>query len=332
MPRLLPLAVFISIIFTTASVARSAESKPAQEARSEKGYVQTGDGVRLFYQKIGKGRQTLIVPAALFLACDFRQLADGRTLIFYDMRNRGRSDSVKDAARITIHDDVRDLEAVRAHFGVKRFSTIGYSYLGMMVMLYAKEHPERVERVVQLGPVPLKFQTEYPAKYVNRDDEQIIDGAKYRELKKLEAEGYNRSHPKEFCQKEWEVMRVRLVGDPGHIARLGSGVCDFPNEWPINFRRHLEYHFGSVQKLNVPWSEMARVRVPVLTIHGTKDRNAPYGAGREWASKLPNARLLTIEGAAHNSWADAPEIIFPAIRQFLDGKWPAAAEKITEPQ
>jgi pimeloyl-ACP methyl ester carboxylesterase len=66
----------------------------------------------------------------------------------------------------------------------------------------------------------------------------------------------------------------------------------------------------------------------VLTIHGIKDRNAPYGAGREWASKLQNARLLTIENGAHNSWVDAPEVIFPAIREFLDGKWPEAARKI----
>jgi pimeloyl-ACP methyl ester carboxylesterase len=41
--------------------------------------------------------------------------------------------------------------------------------------------------------------------------------------------------------------------------------------------------------------------MPVLTIHGTKDRNAPYGSGREWAFNLPNARLLTIKGGAHNA-------------------------------
>jgi pimeloyl-ACP methyl ester carboxylesterase len=62
--------------------------------------------------------------------------------------------------------------------------------------------------------------------------------------------------------------------------------------------------------------DVAALRVPVLTIHGTKDRNAPYGAGKEWAEALPSARLLTAEGAAHQAWVDRPELLV-AIREFL---------------
>ena len=54
---------------------------------------------------------------------------------------------------------------------------------------------------------------------------------------------------------------------------------------------------------------------------------APYGSGREWASTLPDARLLTIPGAGHASWLEAPDVIFPAIRAFLRGEWPKAEEK-----
>jgi proline iminopeptidase len=321
--------VFAFCVLLVVPSSQAGERSSANTSKRESGYVTTADGVRLFYQKVGNGKQTVIIPAALFLADDFRQLADGRTLIFYDMRNRGRSDAVNDMSKVTIDEDVRDLEAIRAHFRVKSFSTIGYSYLGLMVMLYAKEHPDRVERVVQLGPVPLKFGTEYPPQFTNKDDEKIVDGAKYREMKKLESEGYDRSHPREYCEMQWDVLRVRLVGDAAHVERLRNSNCDLPNEWPVNLNRHFEAHFTSVQKLDVPWSDMQRVKVPVLTIHGTKDRNAPYGSGREWASKLPNARLLTVEGAAHNSWVDAPEIIFPAVREFLNGKWPQAAKKVS---
>jgi formylglycine-generating enzyme len=85
-----------------------------------------------------------------------------------------------------------------------------------------------------------------------------------------------------------------------------------------------------VQKLNVSKQDVAaKVTMPVLTIHGKKDRNAPYGAGREWAQFLPDARLITLENAAHNSWADEPELIVRAIDTFLAGKWPPEAEKIS---
>lgn len=101
-----------------------------------------------------------------------------------------------------------------------------------------------------------------------------------------------------------------------------------PNEWPVNLARHFQYLFTSVQRLEISKADVARVSIPVLTIHGTKDRNAPYGAGREWGLLLPNERLLTVEGAAHQVFAEFPEIVFPAIRTFLQGGWPAKAEKV----
>ena len=98
----------------------------------------------------------------------------------------------------------------------------------------------------------------------------------------------------------------------------------------MNLARHMERHFvGSVQKLDVPRERVARLQKPVLTIHGTSDRNAPYGAGREWAYLLPDARLVTLQGAAHQAFAERPEVVRPAIDEFLRGGWPAAAEKVT---
>lgn len=296
----------------------------------ETGYVKTTDGVRLFFQKVGDGPQVVIIPAALFVFDYFRHLARGRTLIFYDMRNRGRSDRVEDGARITIEADVQDMEAIRQHFGVERFSTIGYSYLGLMVVLYAMENPERVDRIVQIGAVPLKFDTEYPDHLTMAGEPPPVAEEKLAELRKLRERNYHVDHPKEFCEKQWESLRNWLVGDPAKAARVEPNVCEYPNEWPVNFERHLEHHFvGSVQKLDVPREAVAQVQVPVLTVHGTRDRNAPYGAGREWALLLPNARLLTVKGAAHQVWADDRSVL-DAISSFLGGQWPERAEKIKE--
>ncbi len=102
-----------------------------------------------------------------------------------------------------------------------------------------------------------------------------------------------------------------------------------PNEWPVNIARHFQHSFASVQRLDIPKEKVAQVVIPVLTVHGTKDRNAPYGAGREWALTLPNVRLLTVKGAGHQAWADEPAMIFQAINVFLNGKWPEQVEKVT---
>jgi len=70
------------------------------------------------------------------------------------------------------------------------------------------------------------------------------------------------------------------------------------------------------------------VSAPVLNVHGTKERSAPYGGGREWALILPNARFLTIDNVAHAPWIEAPEKVLGPIGTFLNGTWPEAAEKV----
>lgn len=306
----------------------TATAAPAPEVTD--GLVTTEDGVELYYVKAGHGAQTVILPARLFTFQDLRWLAERYTLISYDMRNRGRSSRVADLAKISLQADVADLEAIRRHFGVEQAHLIGYSYLGLMVMLYALDHPQHVERVVQLGPVPLKFGTEYRPEYVAADRQQVIEQNGGARLRELRADDYQTTHPREYCEEEWRVVRFMLVGDPQRVATLGTGVCEWPNEWPVNLARHMERHFvGSVQKLDVSRERVAQLRIPVLTIHGTRDRNAPYGAGREWVYLLPNARLVTVQDAAHQAFAERPEVVRPALDGFLRGGWPAGAEKVT---
>src|SRR5580704_14083477 len=97
------------------------------------GRLTTDDGVRLFFRQIGNGSKAVVIPNGFHLLNDFERLSHGRTLIFYDLRNRGWSDSVTDSSKLArgIHNDVDDLEAVRRHFGINQVDVIGHSYLGL---------------------------------------------------------------------------------------------------------------------------------------------------------------------------------------------------------
>jgi pimeloyl-ACP methyl ester carboxylesterase/ketosteroid isomerase-like protein len=297
------------------------DAVPASE-----GDIATPDGAKLHYRKVGDAPTTIIMPLGFLMFDDFKLLAEVATVIAYDPRNRGRSSHLDDLATVSIQQDVKDLETVRAHFNVDKFVPVGFSYLGLMVAMYAAEHPERVPRVVQLGPVPPKFGTEYAKELRNGFDDV---GASAADVEKWQAQRANPSLAKsqrEACLVDEAVMRYVLVGN-GANARLVHSSCDFENEWPAALSRHFEHHLATLRKVDFT-SSMAKLTMPVLTIHGTKDRNAPYGGGREWARSLPNARLVTIDGAAHASWIDHPAKVFAAIRAFLRGDWPLDAEQV----
>jgi proline iminopeptidase len=298
-------------------------------ATAEEGYISTSDGTRLFYQKAGTGRQTAIFPLGFLVYDDFRFLGTGdRTVIFYDVRNRGRSDSISNPDLIGLQHDVEDVETVRRYFKLDRFDIIGYSYLGKVVVLYALQHPQQIGRIIQLGPVPMKFGTQYAAELQAVDQNDPASEKELQKLRSLREKNFHKTHPKEYCEMEWSLLRRQLVGNPANAEKISANICQLSNEWPIHLANHFEALLPTDQKLPARADEVAKLNIPVLIIHGTADRNAPYGSGREWASTLPNARLLTVPGAGHQSWADAPNLIFPAITEFLNGRWPEKAEKI----
>lgn len=286
------------------------------------GRVATRPGVSIYFERHGSGPHVVLIPNRLFMP-EMRQLGrPDRTLVLYDMRNRGLSGRVENVGLLTIAGDVEDVEALRRHFSAERVSLVGYSYLGLMVALYATEHPERVDRFVQIGPVPREFGTSYPA-------DQTAD------LTTLSPEGIAAMHAwqavrdrggadqVELCRAQHRFVAFLLVGDPANHARVPD-VCVYANEHYANQVRHLDAHFGDIQRRTFPKEPFTRLVQPVLTIHGTLDRNAPYGAGLEWATTFPDGRLVTVEGGAHQVWLDDPAVLRD-IDQFLAGSWPARA-------
>jgi pimeloyl-ACP methyl ester carboxylesterase len=290
-----------------------------------KEFVRADDGVRLFVQIVGSGSDVVIIPNRLYLVDRFARLADRRMLIFCDPRNRGLSDHVTDRSKIEngVHHDVDDFDAIRRHVGVDRISLIGHSYMGVVVVLYAMKFPNHAERIVQIGPMGPDYSSQYPSHLTNVDatlaDVLARLGRLQQERPSLDAEA--------FCRRFWSTLRPFYVVDPADADRLEWEPCHLPNE--INFMKPCdEQVLPSIQRLQLTSNDFCKVGSPVLTIHGRKDRSSAYGGGRDWALHLPNARLLTVDRAAHVPWIEEPELVFGAIETFLAGGWPEMVEKV----
>lgn len=293
---------------------------------ASEGYMTTGDGLRLFFQKLGSGARTLVIPNGLYLVDDFKYLADDRTLIVYDVRNRGKSDTVTDGSKLArgIEQDVDDLDAMRNHHGVDRIDLLGHSYIGLMVALYAMRYPAHVNRVVQIGPMQAEALRQYPAHLTNNDATLAEVLMRIGQLPSAPSS----VDPEAACRKFWDVLRLIYVVDSRDVDKVNWGRCELENE--RNLMKYWQTHLlPSIRGLVLRADDFARAQAPVLTIHGTKDRSAPYGGGRDWAALLPHARLLTVPNAAHAPWIEAPDVVFDAVRTFFDGTWPKDAQTST---
>jgi len=289
------------------------------------GLLTGADGVRLYYRQVGSGVDTLVVPNAAYMFDDFVALADDHSVIFYDLRNRGRSDPVTDSTLASaIQGGVDDLEAARAHFGVERISLLAHSSVCTLAILYAAQYADHVERVVLIGPAPPELSKQYPPHLTGADAVLREISA---ELADLRAEA--RWHDPDFCEKWGALIRKLFVVDPADAGKINWDVRGLPNETPLKLMKGWEAAARALSALNIDADTLAPVEMPVLIIHGRRDRQAAYGGARDWAMLLPNARLVTVDNGAHLPWIEAPDLVFGSIREFLAGRWPQAARAVT---
>jgi proline iminopeptidase len=71
------------------------------------------------------------------------------------------------------------------------------------------------------------------------------------------------------------------------------------------------------------------VRAPTLVVHGLEDLVLP-NAARLWGTLIEDARVLWLTGVGHFPWLEDPATFFPATDAFLRGKWPDAADRVTQ--
>lgn len=125
---------------------------PGSSSPVDEGFIETPDGVKLHYTKSGRGGPAIIVPLEHLTWDTLATLIDRGTVIAYDPRGRGKSPGVD---RRGFDYDLRDFESVRRHFNIDRVIPIGYGNFALIVATYARDHPEHIERLIQIAPAPM---------------------------------------------------------------------------------------------------------------------------------------------------------------------------------
>src|SRR5436305_14821042 len=100
------------------------------------------NGVRLYTRRVGHGPPVVVLhggPGAHhdYLLPQYDHLAEGgRTLLYYDQRGGGRSPVPRDVP-VGWREPVLDLAALRGRWAVGRLTVVGYSWGGLLALLYA---------------------------------------------------------------------------------------------------------------------------------------------------------------------------------------------------
>ena len=296
-----------------------------EAAAPGEGFVSVEGGLRVHYRVIGHGKQAVIIPLGHSWGTRADGLARGRTIVLYDPRGHGGSDEVKDPSLVGMDYELRDLEALRRHLSLDRVSLVGWSYVGGVVALYAAQHPEQVDAVVQVGAMPLRKGPHWDAYLKNLQARQ--DPAADAKLELMQKNGLPERDPVAYCKAFYEAAVLTMLAKPDPTGIIPAGFCDLANERPTG---HSFSVTGRLLEGLGDWdwtAQAASVRARVLTVQGAHD-NVPLESSREWVRTLPNARLLVFDASGHLPFAEQPADFTRAVETFLQGGWPERAEVV----
>ncbi len=256
-------------------------------------FCTTSDGLTIAYATLGEGPPVVYAtgwPTHLELEWQapssrsfLEALAEGCTLIRYDMRGTGLSD--RETTDFSLDTLTRDLEAVVDHLNLERFDLVSLGSLaGPIAMTCAAAYQNRVTRLV------------LSSGFVRGD--KITTPERQRAMTDYAGEfGFPfpiADDPNVDVQAQRDVQRrQRAAAAPKIQAALLRTMFS-----------------ADVSAL------FERLAMPTLVLHGRQDRLVPFAQGRELAVRLPQARFVPFEGQSSAAWAQS-NVIVPEIRSFL---------------
>jgi proline iminopeptidase len=269
--------------------------------------VREVNGLRLFERRIGTGPEVVVLhggPGAHhdYLLPGFDRLARRRCLIYYDQRGGGRS-AVPREVPVGWREQVADLEALRQHWSLARLTIVGYSWGGLLALLYAIEHPDRIERLALVSPAPVwrAARAEFERRFAERSASPVITTMR----DELRASGLATRDPEAYRRRAFELSVAGYFHDPARTRDLTPFRITGRTQQAV---------WESLGEYDLRPS-LASLGFPALVVHGIEDP-IPLESVRELADLL-GAAFIPIPDCGHVPYVESPEAFFAALDPFL---------------
>jgi len=264
-------------------------------------------GVEIFERRVGEGPPVVVLhggPGAHhdYLLPGFDRLGPGRTLIYYDQRGGGRSPVGRDVP-VGWREQVADLEALRGLWGLHRMTLAGYSWGGLLAMLYATEYPQRVERLALVSAAPATRAAR--AVFEERFQARTLSPALQAARGELRTSGLRERDLQAYQRRLFELAVAGYFHDPERVREL--------TPFRLTERTQKEV-WASLGDYDLR-PALRALRIPSLVVHGDDDP-IPVESARETALCL-GADLTVLKNCGHVPYVEAPEEFTAALDPFL---------------
>lgn len=271
-------------------------------------YARDGDGHHLAYQVVAdNGPDLLFVPTGSFpidllwddpiVAGHLRRLASFSRLIMADLLGVGSSDAVPIHDRPAMQVWTDGLVAVLDAVGSECASVFGMAESALPIMLLAASHPQRVRSVVLWSPYPRFLRAaDYPHGMPEPVYTRYLDSFGDTAGTGGVADHLAPSWAADAGKRRWWGRGERLAGGPGY------------------FKAILDLYLRSDVRPAVE-----SIQAPTLLLRRRGDRHVNGGHVRYLADRIPQARLVELDGDDDIWFAGDSDRVLDEIESFVTG-------------
>jgi proline iminopeptidase len=260
----------------------------------------------------GKGPDVVVLhggPGADYttLLPQFDALARSRRLIYYDQRGGGRS-RVSGRARLDWRQHVADLASLLDHWRIDAAHIIGYSWGGLLALLFATDHRDRVSSLALVSPAPATAggRDRFLQLYADRMTHPWIVSRRLQ----LERSDLRRTNPPVFRQRAFELSVAPYFENPEDAVGLPRFAVS---------ARAREAVWRSLANYDIT-DDLRRLELPALVVHGRHDP-IPLAAAQRIAILL-DARLEILENSGHMPFVEEFDRFVSVLDEFLPSEEP----------
>jgi non-heme chloroperoxidase len=267
---------------------------------------ENGTDIEIYYEDHGSGQPVVLIHGYPLNGASWekqeRVLLDrGYRVITYDRRGFGQS------SQPTIGYDydtfAADLHTLIQYLDLRDMVLCGFSMgTGEVTRYLGSYGSERVRKAVLMGAIP-------PFLLKTPDNPEGVDASVFDGIKEAVAKD-RPAYFKEFLDNFYNVDKL-------HPARISDQA------WANSFNVAVAASWYAAYACVDTWltdfrADLPKIDVPVLLIHGNEDRILPY---QNTAARLPglikDLKFVTVEGGPHNVAWTFPEVVNPALLEFL---------------
>jgi proline iminopeptidase len=287
---------------------------------------------RLFVRDVGPGDAPVLIvahggPGGNHISQrPLEALAPGHRVVLYDQRGTGESDRLdvsparpESLERLTLEQNVEDLEALRRRLGRDRVSLIGHSWGAALVVFYAAAYPAHVDKLIVYsgGPETLELanrkKAAHRAKLTAEERATLKErlealeaaakgGAGQEKLDRLFAELASAMFPSLYCERPQKGK-----SDYGEIGRGGFWANQVAGQYVPKFK------YAAIA------DKLRQVKAPSLLTWG-RCEPSPHERLTNLLDYLPDARFVVFKKSGHNAMEEERELFFQTIGAFLAGR------------